>query len=262
MKLLHTLFTPFQKVSKENYLSILLVWIAIIGALWQTSSSPLIPKPLDVINQLITYLSDKNFYFDIYASIELTFSAMFISILIACISAYLSTTPAFNFPVKIIMMLRFMSLLGFLFIFMSAFNGQANKVKNALLVFSIVPYFTLSLVSVISKIPQKEYDLWTTLKYNRWEQLYQIVIRGKADAILDAIFSNFSMAWVMMTVAETKSMADGGLGVELFKADKYNHIDEVLALQVIIYVLGFLIMTFVKQIRYTIFPHTALAEKK
>lgn len=262
MKLLHKLFTPFTKVGKETYLSILFVWVAIIGVFWQTTSSPLIPKPLEVINQLIAYLSDKNFYFDIYASLELTFTAMGISIIIACISAWLSTTPAFNFPVKIIMMLRFMSLLGFLFIFMSIFNGEAGKVKNALLIFSIVPYFTLSLVSVITKIPQKEFDLWTTLKYNRWEQLYQIVIRGKADTILDSVFSNFSMAWVMMTVAETKSMADGGLGVELFKADKYNHIDQVLALQVIIYALGFVVMTLVKELRYKVFPHTALAEKQ
>jgi len=132
MKLLHKLFTPFTKVSKETYLSILFVWVAIIAVFWQTASSPLIPKPLEVINQLIAYLSDKNFYFDIYASLELTFTAMGISIIIACISAWLSTTPAFNFPVKIIMMLRFMSLLGFLFIFMSIFNGEAGKDKKAL----------------------------------------------------------------------------------------------------------------------------------
>ena len=262
MKLLHKLFTPFTKVNKETYLSIVFVWVAIIGLFWQTASSALIPKPLEVINQLITYLCDKNFYFDIFASLELTFIAMLFSIIIACISAWLSTTPAFNFPVRILMMLRFMSLLGFLFIFMSVFNGESGKVKNALLIFSIVPYFTLSLVNVISRIQQKEYDLWTTLKYNRWEQLYHIVILGKADSILDAIFSNFSMAWVMMTVAETKSMADGGLGVELFKADKYNHIDQVLALQVIIYALGFVIMILVKKLRYKLFPHTALAEKQ
>lgn len=262
MKLLHKLFTPFTKVSKETSLTILIVWCTFLAIFWQTASSPLIPKPLDVIHQLVAYLSDTNFYFDIAASLTLTFTAMSISIVIACISAWLSTTPAFNFPVRIIMMLRFMSLLGFLFIFMSIFNGEAGKVKNALLIFSIVPYFTLSLVSVIGKIPQKEFDLWTTLKYNRWEQLYQIVIRGKADTILDAVFSNFSMAWVMMTVAETKSMVDGGLGVELYKADKYNHIDQVLALQVIIYSLGFVVMMLVKELRYKIFPHTALAEKQ
>jgi hypothetical protein len=261
MKLLYKIFTPFTKVSKETYIAISLAWVAIIAILWQNAPT-LIPKPLEVFNQLVTYLSNKEFYFDIFASIELTATAMSISILIACIAAYLSTTPAFSLPTKIIMMLRFMSLLGFLFVFMSLFHGESGKVKNALLVFSIVPYFTLSLVSVINKIPQKEFDLWTTLRYNRWEQLYQIVIIGKADAILDAIFSNFSMAWVMMTVAETKSMADGGLGVELFKADKYNHVDEVIALQLIIYAIGFIVMMGVKQLRYKLFPYTALAEKQ
>lgn len=260
MKILRQIFTPFTKVSKETYLMICLCWVAIIAVLWQNAPT-LIPKPLEVGTQIITYLSDKNFYYDIYASLELTIVSMGISILIACIAAYLSTTPAFEFPVKILMMLRFMSLLGFLFIFMSLLNGESGKVKNALLIFSIVPYFTLSLVTVISKIPQKEFDLWTTLRYNRWEQLYQIVIIGKADTIIDAIFSNFSMAWVMMTLAETKAMADGGLGVELFKADKYNHVDQVIALQIIIYTLGFFMMLGIKQLRYKLFPYTALAEK-
>ena len=50
--------------------------------------------------------------------------------IIACVSAWLSTTPAFNFPVKIIMMLRFMSLLGFLFLFMSIFNGEARSEEH------------------------------------------------------------------------------------------------------------------------------------
>jgi ABC-type nitrate/sulfonate/bicarbonate transport system permease component len=260
MKILRQIFTPFTKVSKETYMMISLCWIAIIAVLWQNAPT-LIPKPLEVGTQIITYLSDKNFYYDIYASLELTIVSMSISILIACLAAYLSTTPAFNLPVKIIMMLRFMSLLGFLFIFMSLLNGESGKVKNALLIFSIVPYFTLSLVTVISKIPQKEFDLWTTLRYNRWEQLYQIVIIGKADTIIDAIFSNFSMAWVMMTLAETKAMADGGLGVELFKADKYNHVDQVIALQFIIYTLGLFMMLGIKQLRYKLFPYTALAEK-
>lgn len=254
MRNIQKVFTPFFKVSKQTDYTIRFVWISFILLLWSLTPT-LIPGPIQVFNQLVAYLSDTSFYFDIFASLELTITAMLISILIACTTAYLSPIPAFNFPAKIIMMLRFMSLLGFLFLFMSLL-GDASKIKNALLIFSVVPYFTLSLVNVINNIEQQEYDLWTTLGYSKWEQLWEIVIVGKADAIIEAVISNFSMAWVMMTIAETKSMADGGLGVELFKADKYNYLDKVFALQLVIYALGFSIMFLLKKWRAKQFPYT------
>ena len=275
MKNIYKIFTPFFKVDKQTTFIIMGVWLAIFLFFW-CSAPALIPGPITVFNQVITYLNpgmpspsidtifpyihpnfpNLDFYYDIFASLELTITAMLISILIACITAYSSTIAAFNFPGKVIMMLRFMSLLGFLFLFMSLLGGNASKLKNTLLIFSIVPYFTLSLVSVINKIDQQEYDLWTTLRYNKWEQLWEIVIVGKADSVIEAIISNFSMGWVMMTIAETKSMADGGLGVQLFNADKYNHLTQVFAIQVIIYLIGYIIMFLLKKWKAKQFPYT------
>jgi NitT/TauT family transport system permease protein len=186
---------------------------------------------------------------------------MLISIVIASILGYLYVTAFFKPIVAFIIKLRFMSLLGFLFVFMTLLH-DANSVKTAILTFSIVPFFTLSLVSMINRISQKEYDLWTTLRYNKWEQLYEVIIRGKADYVIEAIGANFAMGWLMMTIAESKSMADGGLGVLLFKYDKYNQLDKIFALQIIIFALGIFFDYTLKNIRHKIFPHTALVEKK
>lgn len=280
MNSLSKIFTPFAKVDKTTTMCISIVWIALMFLCWYNAPT-LIPRPGAIFHQLVEFLNPgiptfnfnssfpyfhvsfpkADFYFDIFASLELTFESMLLSIIIACIAAWLSTTPAFNFPVKVIMMFRFMSLIGVLFLFMTILNGNASYLKNSLLIFSIVPYFTLSLYSVIHKIQPYEYDLWTTLKYNKWEQLYQIIIIGKAEAIIEAIIANFSMGWVMMTVAETKSMADGGLGVKLFEADKYNSLDKVFALQIIIYSLGFICMVALMTWRWKQFKYTALIEK-
>lgn len=266
--------------SKRLYLLVSIFWIVILLLIWNNAPA-LLPKPMDVFNQIIDYLkltpfdSDfpfvhNGFYSEIFASLGLTTKAMLCSIVISSLLAYSYTAAIkiqgilirpFKILVDFIIKLRFMSILGFLFVFMSCLH-EADKVKNALLVFSIVPFFTLSLVSTINRIQQKEYDLWTTLKYNRWRQLYEIIIYGKADYVIEAIGVNFAMGWIMMTLAESKSMADGGLGVLLFKADKYNDLVKVFALQIIIFIIGIMADYLIKQLRYKLFPYTALAEKK
>ena len=65
-----------------------------------------------------------------------------------------------------------------------------------------------------------------------------------------------------MTLAESKAMADGGLGVLLFRADKYNELINVFATQIVIICLGMLFDYLIKRLRYKIFPYTALAENQ
>jgi ABC-type nitrate/sulfonate/bicarbonate transport system permease component len=279
-------FTPFYDASKKTYTGIYIGWAIIFGLLWM-NAPVLWPTPSEIGHQLWAYLgfnynssapfvidvswfptinfpihfNDSGFYLEIFASLVLTITSMVISIAIACFLAYSSSTAAFKPIANIVASLRFMSMLGFLFLFMSLFH-DSGKVKVVLLVYSIVSFFTLSLVTMMSRIPQREYDLWTTLRYSKWEQLYEIVIYGKADYIIEAISANFAIAWIMMTVAESKAMSGGGLGVLLFNADKYNKLILIFAIQIVIYVLGRLSSVGLQKLRYSLFPHTALAEKK
>ena len=277
-----------QSRSKQLYFGAICFWIVALLYIWSCAPT-LIPQYGSVFSQVLSYLhfnvsptfnstfpyfhpnfSNYDFYCDVYASLQLTTISMLISILISAVLAYSYTITfkifgkyvrVFKPLVDFVTKLRFMSVLGFLFVFMSTLH-DADKVKIALLVFSIVPFFTLSLTTMIKRIPQEEYDLWTTLKYNRWEQLYEVVIYGKADYVLEAIGVNFAMGWIMMTLAESKAMADGGLGVLLFRADKYNELINVFATQIVIICLGMLFDYLIKRLRYKIFPYTALAENQ
>ncbi len=260
MKYITSVFTPFSNVDRKTYIAIFIAWIMIFIAFW--GNGPVLwPTFSEIGTALKGFLTNPEFYFDVLSSFFLTIKAMLISIVIATILSYLYTTAFFKPMVQFIVKLRFMSLLGFLFVFMSLLH-DANKVKIAILTFSIVPFFTLSLVSMIERIAQNEYDLWTTLRYNKWEQLFHVVIYGKADYVLEAIAQNFAMAWLVMTVAEAKSMADGGLGVILFKCDKYNQLDRIFALQIIIFTMGIFFDYVIKNLRYKMFPYKKLVEKK
>lgn len=260
-KQLKDVFIPFHYVPSTYYLSIAGLWIGGLIVLW-LFAPVLLPAPLEVGKQLYAYLSDSEFYSDIMSSVMLTLFGMVLSILSACLIAYLSVISLFKPLSYFIVKIRYMSMAGFMFTFTILLSGKADEVKLAMMMLSISPFFALTLLNVIEKIDQKEFDLWTTLRYNKWEQLWHIVIRGKLDLTLEAIRSNFAIAWIMIIMVETYSMAGGGVGVLLYKAAGKTQIDKVMALQLIILLLGIGFDYSLKTMRYKLFPHIALAEKQ
>ena len=235
-------------------------WIVSFIFLW-SNASVLLPTPSAVVGSLSEFFTDSEFYQDILTSLLLTLKAMGLSIIIASMLAWSSTIGFFRPLVNVLIKLRYMSLMGFFFAFMLMFK-EASTVKIVLLMFGIIPFFALSIISVISRIQPKEYDLWTTLRYTKLEQVYEIIIYGKLDYLFEAVRSNFAMAWLMITMVETLSMADGGLGVLLYKYNKYNQLDKIFALQIVIFSLAAMFDYLLQQARYKCFPYVAYAEKK
>jgi NitT/TauT family transport system permease protein len=111
---------------------------------------------------------------------------------------------------------------------------------------------------VIVHIPQQEYDLCKTLGYNRWRTLYEVIIVGKADKVLEILQHNFAISWLMITMVEGLNMSEGGIGALLIKYNKYNDLTNVLALQLLIFLLGLFFDYLLAIIRSWLFPHTRL----
>lgn len=258
--ILHPVLTPFAHIPLGHKLSIISFWIIIIVCIW-LNAPVMLPTPSAVGTQLIDLFSTPDFYGDLTSSLWLTIRAMFLSILIASILSYLYPIGLFKWLIEKLVKIRYMSLMGFFFAFMIMFT-QGSTIKTVFLMFGIIPFFTLSLISVINRIRQCEYDLWTTLGFSKWEQIYEIIIRGKLDYLFEAVRANFAMGWLMITMVESFSMADGGLGVLLFKFNKYNQLDKIFALQIIIFCLGMGFDYILQQARYLCFPYVALTEKK
>lgn len=253
------LFTPFAFTSKEVYAWSSAVWLMIFLLVWY-NAPVLIPSPSEMVNRFTEFVIDPDFWFDVLSSLMVTVFGMFISIVTSCIIAFLTTLPAFK-PLKTLPVLRFMSMAGFIFMFTLLFHS-AYYVKIALLMLGIVPFFILTLTSSIAEIPQEEFDFWTTLGYSPWKQLYYIVVFGRLEVVFKTIKANFAIAWIMIGYIETYSMADGGIGVLLFKANGKTQIDKVLALQLFVLILGALSDYCLGQLRLGLFPHIALTEKK
>ena len=254
---LRHIFSPFGHISKQTFTVMVIAQIIITIAAWQITSDGLIPKPGNVAAAFGQLLTTKLFWDNMLVSLVLTLKAMLYSIIITLFFAYASVIPFFKTIAQFIVKCRYLTLTGLIFIF-TLLTKDGSALKQSLLVFGIVPFFTTSFLSVIINIDKQEYELCKTLGYNNWQTLYEVIIVGKADQVLEMMRQNFAIAWMMITMVEGLSMSEGGIGTLLIKFNKYNDITNVVALQLVIFITGLFFDYLLGSKRHWLFPHTKL----
>ena len=105
---------------------------------------------------------------------------------------------------------------------------------------------------------KQQYELCKTLGYNNWQILYEVIIIGKADQVLEILRQNFAIAWLMITLVEGLNMSEGGIGALIIKYNKYNDLTNVLALQLMIFLIGLGFDYLLGATRKWLFPYTTI----
>lgn len=251
------LFHPFKKINRQTFIIMVALQIVITIILWHTTADGLIPKPGKVAKAFIDLLSSKLLLDNVIVSLMLTLKAMLYSIIITLFFCYLSVLPFFRSIALFLVKCRYLTLTGLIFIF-TLLTQDGSQLKLSLLVFGIVPFFVTSFLSVIVNINNQEYDLCKTLGYNSWQTLYEVIIIGKADQVFEILRQNFAIAWLMITLVEGLSMSEGGVGTLLIKYNKYNDITNVLALQLVIFIIGVSFDYLLGSLKRWLFPYTKL----
>jgi len=251
------IFQPFGKISRQTFMIMIVAQVILALLLWHTTSNGLIPQPLKVAKAFAHLLSTRLLMDNILVSLGLTMQAMFYSIIITLSFTYLSVLPFFKGMTRFIVKCRYLTLTGLIFIF-TLLTKDGSQLKLSLLVFGIVPFFVTSFLSVIINIDKQEYELCRTLGYNNWQTLYEVIVIGKADQVFEILRQNFAIAWLMITLVEGLNMSEGGIGTLLIKYNKYNDLTNVLALQLVIFLIGICFDYLLGTIRYWLFPHTKL----
>jgi sulfonate transport system permease protein len=251
------IFQPFGRISKQTFY-IMLVFQAIIALLlWHTEANGLIPKPGKVVEAFFGLLTSRLMLDNLLVSMKLTVEALCYSIVITLAFAYLAVLPFFRGIADFIVKCRYLTLTGLIFIF-TLLTKDGSQLKLSLLVFGMVPFFVTSFLSVILHINQQEYDLCKTLGYSNWQTLYEVIIVGKADQVLEILRQNFAISWLMITMVEGLNMSEGGIGALLIKYNKYNDLTHVLALQLLIFLIGLGFDFILGTVRQWLFPYTKL----
>lgn len=222
-------------------------------------------KVNEIVSSLFNFIQSKDFIQDLIASLVLTFKSMFYSIVVALLISYLYKSPYisnyFKLTIEFITKCRYLTLTGLIFIF-TQLSKDLSDLKIILLMFGIIPFFVTSMINNINSINPQYYDLCKTLKFNKWETLWEVVIVGKIDQAIEVIRQNFAMAWLMITMVEGLDMSAGGVGTVLIKSNRVMHLSEIFAVQFIILILGIGFDYFLSYLRTWLFPYVKLEQSK
>ncbi len=234
--------SPFEKLPSSNTRVIALVWFILIVGFWFISSlgdKHLFPSPQQVFTGF-TELYNEGLVVHIFSSLSLCMYAVIIAIVISITVAYLSTVPIFAPIANLISKLRYLPLTGITF-YLAIMINNARTMQIWVLVVFMSTYLTTSLLSMIKDIPQEEFDHARSLKCNRWEVLWEVIVKGRIDHVIEVIRQNLAIVWMMLVTVESILVAAGGLGFLIKNSDKFMNHGRIIALQIVILGLGLFI---------------------
>src|SRR3569833_2290736 len=230
-------FLPNRVVSPGVMRVIGLVELAIFLLIWIKSPFKVLPRPGEVLHALQHLWLHEGLGQDLAISFKLNLEALGWSSLISLGFAYLTVIPIFRPLVAAMSKGRFLSLVGFTFIFTLIWGG-GHALKTSLLVFAVTVFYLTSMASVIAVIPKGDFDHARTLRMHEWRVVWEVVILGTADRAFEVLRQNAAMGWMMLTMVEGIVRSEGGVGSSLLAQSKHFLLPEVFAIQVVILIVG------------------------
>jgi len=90
----------------------------------------------------------------------------------------------------------------------------------------------------VAAIPKEKFDYARSLRMSEWRAVWEVVVLGTADQAIEVLRQNAAMGWMMLTMVESISRSEGGVGAMLLNQNKHFHLAEVFAIQILILLLG------------------------
>ena len=249
-------FRPHQRVPGGAYAGMVALWTVAALLLWITLPAP-VPGPGEVLAELKRLVVEGGLLGDLWTSLALFAEALVLSTALSLVFAYLTAVPALRPPVLGLTRARFLSLVGFLFIF-TVFLGGGHGLKLALLTYGITPFLLTSMVDVVASVPAERIDHARTLRMGEWRVLWEVVVLGQLGPTLDAIRQNAAMGWMMLTMVEGLVRGEGGIGTLLMDQDKHLRLAAVFAIQIVFLLAGFGQDAFLAWLKRVLAPYSLL----
>ncbi len=250
-------FKPFEKLDRKDTITISFVWCILIAVYWLIATSgekKLFPSPEQVWHGFVS-LYNEGLVVHVGSSLLLCFQATVISIIFSLIIAYAYPIPLLRPLSKTMSQLRYLPLTGITF-YLTILVTNARSMQVWVLVIFMSLYFITSLMAVIKDISQEEIDHARSLKCSRWEILWEVIIKGRFDYVIDVLRQNLAITWMMLVTVESILVAAGGLGVLIKNSDKFMNHGRILALQIVILFVGIGIDLTLSTIRKSLFRYS------
>jgi ABC-type nitrate/sulfonate/bicarbonate transport system permease component len=192
---------PNSKTSDVQSSVTIWLWVVLTFLVWDLSNSVLFPRPKEIGEALLDLLLYRNIIADFFVSIGLCLKAMGVAILVSMLLGYLSVFPIMKPLSNFCTRLRFLPTIGLTFLFMKL-SGDVGQQKTMILVYGITVFFVTSIMSIVSCIPEDEYNYARTLGFNEYRITWEVVILGRLADVFDSIRQNFAISWIMLAMVE------------------------------------------------------------
>jgi len=252
------LFTPFEEINGTKKTLIQSGWLIAILVLWSVSSMSGATHMFPTIKQVLHGFVDLwngGLMVELGSSLSLCFQAIFYSVFISLFFAYLTVIPVFKTIGSFLSKLRYLPLTGIAF-YITIMINDARSIQVWVLVLFMTMFLITGLMQMIKDIPNEEFEHARTLGCSRWEVLWEVVIKGRFDYVIELVRQNLAIVWVMIVTVESILIAAGGLGVLIKNGDKLGDNGRVIAVQIVIIVVGITLDFILTKLRKSIFRYS------
>jgi len=205
------IITPNKNVSSTVFGIVALCWVALMVTVWATGPASFIPTPAATLAKFPELWFDQGLGEQLWTSFILNVQSVSIMAGLSLMLAYATVLPLFRPLATLVSSGRFNGFVGLPLIFTALLSGP-HQVMVALLVYGMTVFTVLSLTKMIDAIPKELYDHSRTLRMGEWRVVWEVVILGRFDEVLDIMRINVAMGWMMLPMVEGRFKFEGGVG--------------------------------------------------
>lgn len=230
------LLSPNAVLSKRAMQVLVAGQIALFLLGWQSLTPAVIPKPTEVLGSLWGLITS-GLLGDLYVSLALYAEAVLLATIFSLALSYAAALAFFSPIAAGWAKLRFLGIVGLPFLFTLYLSG-AHDLKLALLTFFMSTFMVTGMLDVIACIPKEKYDLARTLRMNEWQVVWEVVVLGRADFMLDVVRQNSAIGFASLSMIEGLFRSEGGIGAVLVTQSKHFNLAEIAAIQIVVLICG------------------------
>ena len=234
-------FLPNRSVDKKTALALVVFWLALAMLAWVASPFKTLPGPGEVWDALGGLWMQAGMAQELFTTLKLITHALVLTVVISMSLSYATIVPALRPVVQAVSKLRFLGLGSGLVVPFTLVTGGGYDLKVDLLTFGMTTYFVTAMAQVVVDIPRENFDHLRALGASELRILWEVVILGTLDKALDVLRQNLAIGWMMITMVENISRAEGGIGALIANESKHFRLAEVYAIMIVILFIGLLL---------------------
>jgi NitT/TauT family transport system permease protein len=227
--------------------AVLFWWLLSISGLVEPAK--FLPTPFATWQALVAIYQTDDFWPDIIASIDRVFIGYGISVALSVpLGIFMGSFRAgWALLEPVLGLLRYLPAPAFIPLLIVWFDLD-ERPKWAVIILGTFFFNTLMTADVVRTVPKQLIDVSYTLGARTGEVLRKVIIPHSLPGIIDAVRVNAAAAWGMVVVAELIA-ADQGLGVRINRLARFQFVDKMFAILVVIGLIGVILDVSLRLVR-------------